>query len=206
MVKLFSNFDTDLDVKLLRHYIETYSEDDVLLVRRDKLFFVLHGIVPMVILALMVVAWLVAAFAWTPTGSGMNLMKNITIWSILAVLILFWGKRILMNAIDYELDFAIATPQELVSYEQTGFFKRQAQTVGVSKIKTVTVKKWGIWNSLFNVWRIIVLSEGDKEWNGDIEIYFVHNPDKVAQQMKDIFNTNTGDGESIVADPAKLVS
>ena len=189
MVKVLSNFDTELDIKLFDQCVLKYADDEVLLIRRDNLFFVFHVIVPAVCFVILTIALLAVMYFWTFDGA-INDYKNKIILFFRFLLFLVFMKNVLTNAIDFKLDFAIATPCEVIAYEQTWFLNRSWQTVESQKIKTVTVNKNGIFNSLFNVGDIIILSEGDKSGNWDIELEFIHNPDKVAQQMKEIFNNH----------------
>jgi uncharacterized membrane protein YdbT with pleckstrin-like domain len=71
------------------------------------------------------------------------------------------GFKLLKRFIDYKMDFAIITPKEIVSYNQTGIFSRSSRSLDVDKIKTISVDKKGLLRSIFNFGSIIFLSEGD---------------------------------------------
>jgi len=61
--------------------------------------------------------------------------------------------------IDYVLDFTLITPEEAISYNQTGILNRRVKTMQTEKIKTVSVQKSGLLFSLFDNGDIIIFAE-----------------------------------------------
>jgi len=61
--------------------------------------------------------------------------------------------------LDYILDFTIVTPEELISYNQTGILKRRIRTLQTEKIKTATVDKAGFWFSVFDIGNLEFFAE-----------------------------------------------
>ncbi len=95
-----------------------------------------------------------------------------------------WWK-VLKLYIDYKMDFTVVTPEKIVTYNQTWFFNRGSRSIDTEKIKTITVDKNWIMKSIFNYWTIIILTEWDTE-NGDVTLYYVHNPDIVQKRISDL--------------------
>lgn len=91
--------------------------------------------------------------------------------------------------IDYEMDYAIVTPDEVTFHNQSGFFDRDVRTIETEKIKTVKVSKHGLWKSLFNYGSLIVITEGDDSGT-DIELYYVTDPDRTASKVSHIIDIN----------------
>jgi hypothetical protein len=94
--------------------------------------------------------------------------------------------RISDKVLNYYLDFTIITPQEIVQYDQKWFFSRPMKTVAANKIKTISIRKWGVLQSIFNFWTLMFLSEWDEQGRWDIEIYFVHKPEEKKEQIRNI--------------------
>lgn len=183
-MKLLSNFDTDLDEKIYQEQISLYGEDKMMMIYRDKAFFVFFILIPIILVVILyiILLWFcIEADLWDETLNGLKWL----IWLLLMVIgIFYFGWKILKKFIDYRMDFAIVNPKEVLSYNQTWLFTRTARTIDSKKIKTITVDKKWIINSIFNLWTIKFLSEWDSWWNGDIELYFVYDPDSVKSKLK----------------------
>jgi hypothetical protein len=52
--------------------------------------------------------------------------------------------------LDYTMDFVIVNPIALIRYNQEGFFKRISKTFDLKDIRSTSVRKSGIIDSLFN--------------------------------------------------------
>ena len=91
--------------------------------------------------------------------------------------------RVTLNYINYLLDYTIITPRLIMSYNQTGIFKRQVRTIDTDKIKAITVSGKTIWQSLFNYGSVVFLSEGDDDDYGDIVLHFLQNPNALRDEV-----------------------
>ena len=49
--------------------------------------------------------------------------------------------RICHRYVDFQMDFLIVTPKEIIKYDQQGILSRMSENLAVDKIKTMTVKK-----------------------------------------------------------------
>jgi hypothetical protein len=184
-MKLFSNFDTRLDQEVYAKYISKFPKDKIILIYRDKIFFILFILLPLVFYILFIITLLLIWFWINLWDDILNMIKwwviiMFLIWSLFSV----W-RWILKKLIDYHMDFCIVTPWEIVSYNQSWLFTRQTRSLDIDKLKTITVKKNSILWSIFNYWILIFLSEWDNH-SGDIELYYIFNPDDVKNRIKDI--------------------
>jgi hypothetical protein len=60
------------------------------------------------------------------------------------------------------MDFAIITPRQIVSYEQSGIFKRSSISLDLTNLRSINEEKDGILKSIFNYGTIVFFSEGDR--------------------------------------------
>jgi len=98
----------------------------------------------------------------------------VTMVSLWLLIIIF---PLIGRYIEFKMDFAVVTPNMLITYDQQGVFKRQIRTINTQNIKTISVeKKWFIY-SLFNNGDIVFLSEWDMK-HGDIKFEYLYKPEK----------------------------
>lgn len=183
-MKIFSNFDTQFKYNLYNKFVQKYWKDNVIIITRDKIFLYLHVLLPSILYLILLIFLFLIWFLWD--WESFNNIK----WVIIFILIFFtfipFAYKIIKRLIDYYMDFAIITPREIVAYNQTWIFSRDSRSIDVDKIKSITIdKKWFI-NSLFNFWSIVFLSEWSDDWNWDIKLDFVHNPDLVRHKIIDL--------------------
>lgn len=187
-MRIFSNFDTELDERLYKEYSERYWKENVHVVFRAQIFLLLTIIFPSL---LFIFLFLVAAILlyYMDLWDWLNITKWAFYFILFFVSFIIFGWKMLKNFIDYKMDFAIIAPWEIVAYNQIGIFSRAARTLDVDKLKTISVDKRWILNSFFNYWDINFLSEWDESWDGDINFKFVYDPDDVKLRIKEIIWT-----------------
>ena len=84
----------------------------------------------------------------------------LSIQIVLTIMIILWFMpSITKQYMNYKLDFAIITPIELISYNQSNLFTRSSKTIKTNNIKTISLDKSGILKSVFNYGTLIFLSE-----------------------------------------------
>ncbi len=184
-MKLFSNFDTTYHIKVFNKAKKEYWKDKVLMVQRDKIYFVLNVLMPLLSFFILFLLFLIIALVWDWGGIG-NKIKWALFWIVFGPGFLIVAWRALRKYIDYKLDFALITPYQVSFYNQQGIFSRQLRTLDVDKIKTITVEKAGLLRSLFNFWSIVFLSEGDMDGRWSWMLNYIHAPEKLKEKIKDI--------------------
>ena len=184
-MKLLSNFDTTYHLKVFEKAKKEYGKDNVLLVQRDKIYFILNVVLPLLGFFLLFLIFLVIALVWDWGGTG-NKIK----WALFVIVFvpsfLIVAGRALKKYIDYKLDFALITPYQVSFYNQQGIFSRNLRTLDVDKIKTITVEKKGFLRSLFNFGSIVFLAEGDMEGRGSGMLNYINAPERLKEKIKDI--------------------
>ena len=183
-MKILSNFDTNLSYELYNKYAEKYWQDNVLIVFRCKIYLFLYVLIPafFTILILVVLFWI---FYWI---DFVGTEKWYAFWIISMFVFILTSWKLLKRYIDYKMDFSITTPDNVIYYEQTGFFTRESRTLNVDRIKSISVEKDWILRSLFNFWNIKVLSEWDISDTWHIHICYIYDPDARKWEMQKILN------------------
>lgn len=186
---ILSTFDTKFQNQILQKSIDEYWVENVIHIRKSKLFLRFYVIFP----------W----FAWFVTLIGILSLVVLFIpsyltWLIVALVVIIviarlipWYK-ILKYWFDYYMDFSIITPQTFIMYDQTWFLKRTSKVIDLTHIRSVSVEKSWFVDSIFNNWNIVVLSEwsdlsGVRESKTDPwKIYFryVKNPEYYADRIQ----------------------
>jgi uncharacterized membrane protein YdbT with pleckstrin-like domain len=191
-MKIFSNFDTRAPLESYKLALAEFGADKVIFVRRDRIYLTFFVVLPSVVVWLILVtAFLIRLNVFN--GTFLGLVGNIVfsvIFVIIAIMVLI---RIIMNYINYLLDYTIITPHLITSYNQTGLFKRQIRTIDTDKIKAITVSSKSFWQSLFNYWSVVFLSEWDEEDYGDIVLHFLNDPNRLKDEVVRVINLERDD-------------
>ena len=89
------------------------------------------------------------------------------------------------------MDFAVVTPKSFLMYNQTWFFKRSSKAIDMNHIRSVYVRKAWFFNSIFNNWHIIVLTEWSawnpkEDWNNpwEVEFRYVYHPEYYSNRIQ----------------------
>lgn len=179
-----STFDPWLKQKELQNNKNKFGKDNVMLVQRSLLFAIIKIGIPFIfsLLILWLILWLteivdktgaVLTYVWLPL-------------TILIVVVMVY--RLSKVYIDYTMDFTIVTPEQIVSLDQDFLLSRKTQSMQTSKIKTVTINKSWLLYSIFNNGDISFLSEWDQSL-GEINLFWIHNPEKVKKRVLEIVDT-----------------
>ncbi|OQB41810.1 MAG: hypothetical protein BWY04_00604 [candidate division CPR1 bacterium ADurb.Bin160] len=85
------------------------------------------------------------------------LIKHIStswlLWSLIVLSCFLWiapNIKTLQYFLDYEMDFIVVNPRSFIRYDQDGLFQRVSKTIDLKKIRSISVRKRGFWNSIFN--------------------------------------------------------
>lgn len=252
-MKIFTNFDTNLDIKTFNKAINEFWNNNVLLVKRHPLFLIKAFIFWLIILLLFtawlylnyflyknsldfffifsffhviwILIWLVILFhniirhlftykEFIYNNKDIkyielkkfdlflistfilftyyviilildiyfldrnNLVNNyyfiFFIQFVINIISLYFIIKIIYRFIDFEMDFFIITHSNIESFDQEWLFKRNTVTINTSYIRSITVKKKWLINSIFNIWSLIVLSEWDNDHNWEIKFNYIH--------------------------------
>lgn len=108
---------------------------------------------------------------------------NTVMTVVLVVIGLFTLVKTIANYINYLLDYTIVTPRLIISYNQTGLFKKQVRTLDTDKVKAITVSGKNMFQSIFNYWSVVFLSEGDDNDYWDITLRFLRSPNRLREEV-----------------------
>ena len=170
-MKIFSTFDTKFKHKSLVEKKEKYGQDKVHLLEKSSFFLLKNIIIPffVIIILTLLSGYILSEYLKTPPIVNIIIMSGILLMGVLYA-------AIIKHYIDYKMDYCIVTPDEIILTEQSGLFNRWIRTLDITKVKSISVQKHDLFNSLFNNWAIIFMSEGDDKL-GEIVLEYIHNPE-----------------------------
>ncbi len=183
-MKIFSSFDTNLQQESYEEYVTKYGEDNVLIVKRWSLYFSIKVLTRLFygILIQLSVLWCIYFLIW---------YKDINIYVII-ISIIFWLPLYIIalsNYIDYKMDYAIFTPDEVIFVEQINIFNREIKSLDVAKIKSITTRKKNLFFSLFDSGLLTIISEwNEKLW--EIVLNYVYKLEHVKKKIHEIIIQN----------------
>lgn len=189
MVKILSNFDTNLDDIAVQEAAEEFGKDQVCFVRRDRIYVLLKIIIPVFIRLIMAWLLLALAYTWWVREAVWNLFSSF-IWIIVLITWSILARKVIWKVIDYYMDFTIITPKTITAYDQNWIFTRNTRSLEISKIKSIRVMKEGIFRSLFNFGTIVFFSEGD-ETMWDIRLNYISAPQNLNKKLAEILKLNS---------------
>ena len=186
-MKIFSSFDTDFKKQILDREIEKYGKNNVYVISHGKFYYYFYLIVPAIFLLVGSIFYFVMLYYLANDIAGdwksYVYITGIIVFFVAIIPVLI---KLLKKYIDYILDFLVVTPDSLIHYNQEWIFTRRWRTVDVEKIKTISVNKDGILRSLFDFWNIVILTEWDEKWAGEINFAFIDRPDDVKFRILEI--------------------
>ena len=78
--------------------------------------------------------------------------------------------KVMRFMVDYKMDFLLVTPREIMKYDQTWIFNREAEKLHTDHIKSISLSKKWILGSFFDVGSLTFLAEWQTE-KGDITMH-----------------------------------
>lgn len=189
-MKIFSSFDTNFKQEVIDREKDKYWNNYFKVVSHGRFYYHFFIILPTVFAIFWAIAYLIILFMlWWGIPEDFKTMYYVFWLIIFFIIFVPLAFRILKKYIDYILDFFVATPRNIIYYNQEWILNRKWRTIDIDKIKTITVKREWILRSIFNFWNIVILTEWDEKWEWEIDISFIDDPDKVKNNIFDIINS-----------------
>lgn len=192
-MKIFSNFDTWLAASLLKEAQEKYGVENVLFVRRDKVYLFIRLWLPVILRVF--ISFVLLYFYYGIVGSQSFfsdivwiIVWTIEIWLTLYLLFFFWHKLL-----DYYMDYVIITPRQIVVFDQDWILKRETRSLDPSKIKTINISSAWLMGSIFNFGSIVFLAEWDRE-HGDIKLNYIYRPVMLRERIEELIDRTVREG------------
>lgn len=187
---LISTFDPKFKKQLLAKSKEEFGESNVIFIKKSYLFLCVKVLLPLILRLSVLTTLITCCIVYIPW-----------LWLRIALCVIIWWwfaapwYTILKHFLDYEMDFAVVTPKSFLRYNQTWFFKRSSKAIDMKHIRSVYVKKAWFFNSIFNNWHIIVLTEWSSEvvkedWNNpwEVEFRYVYNPEHFSNRIQKLLS------------------
>jgi len=187
---IISTFDPKFKKQLLAKSKEEFGESNVIFIKKSHLFLCVKVLLPLILRLSVLVTLITCCVIYVPWVWLRITLCVIVLWLFAAP----WY-TILKHFLDYEMDFAVVTPKSFLRYNQTWFFKRSSKAIDMKHIRSVYVKKAWFFNSIFNNWHIIVLTEWSadvvkEDWNNpwEVEFRYVYNPEQYSNRIQKLLS------------------
>lgn len=167
-MRILSNFDTGLEYKLRQEYTEMFGGDHVITIHKSRLYYYRYIGTPLFGYLIL----LCVGFYFFYTYEPLPVWVQIAFWAIYTLLFLLVVRKVSRRYVDYKMDFLIVTPHEVIKYDQSGVFSRNIEKLHANKLKSISIQKSWLLNSLLDIWSIVFMSEWDNE-QGDIEMDYI---------------------------------
>lgn len=188
-MKIFSNFDTSLAKRLHEEAVQKYGVENVIFVRRDPIYVYLKVYLPVIVR--LVFTLIIGFFVSTNVDIQESLWTAIAwfIALVLLLLLIYVIRVAITKYIDYQMDYMIITPRQVIAYDQEGIFDRFTKSLDLSKIKSIHERKKWIMCSLFNYWSLLFFSEWDDQ-TGDITMNYISSPIAMKDKISKLIDEN----------------
>ena len=188
---IISTFDPRFKKQLLEKSKEEFWEWNVVYIKKSHLFLCVKVLLPFILWFSVLVTLITCAILYIPWTWLRITTCVIVIWAFAAP-----GYKILKYFLDYEMDFAVVTPKSFLRYNQTWFFKRSSKAIDMKHIRSVYVRKAWFFNSIFNNWHIIVLTEWSagnpkEDWDNpwEVEFRYVYHPEYYSNRIQKLLES-----------------
>jgi len=194
-MSIISTFDPKFKKQLLEKSKEEFWEWNVVYIKKSHLFLCVKVLLPFILWFSVLVTLVTCAILYIPWTRLIITACVIVVWAFAAP----WYK-ILKYFLDYEMDFAVVTPKSFLRYNQTWFFKRSSKAIDMKHIRSVYVRKAWFFNSIFNNWHIIILTEWSawnpkEDWNNpwEVEFRYVYHPEYYSNHIQKLLENIQSD-------------
>lgn len=188
---ILSSLDLRFKTKTFNEYVSQYWRENIILIKKSKYFLWTKILIPftfwtsLLVLALIFLVKYVSDYVpWL-------------FWSLIVLSIFLWivlNAKVIKYFLDYKMDFIILNPRSFIRFDQDGLFKKVSKTIDLRKVRSISVRKMWFWNSLFNNWTLVIVSEWwEAEEDAKLrawEIMFndVYNPEAYNKKINDFLN------------------
>jgi hypothetical protein len=189
-MSLLSTFNPSFQRKTIKENVELYWADNVINIKKSRLFLWTKIIIPFTFWTILFIVWLIFFSS--------KLEVNWFLWFVIFLFVFLWlipSKRAIKYYLDYKMDFIIVNPRAFMRYDQDWFLKTISKTIDLKKIRSVSVRKKWFFNSIFNNWTLIVLSEwweyekDAKMRAGEVVFTNVYNPELYNKKINDLLSS-----------------
>ena len=190
-MSIISTFDPKFKKQLLEKSKEEFWEWNVVYIKKSHLFLCVKVLLPFILWFSVFVTLVTCAILYIPWTWLRITSCVVVLWAFAIP----WYK-ILKYFLDYEMDFAVVTPKSFLRYNQTWFFKRSSKAIDMKHIRSVYVRKAWFFNSIFNNWHIIILTEWSawnpkEDWNNpwEVEFRYVYHPEYYSGRIQKLLES-----------------
>lgn len=186
---ILSTFDRNYRKKSINEAIKKFWPANVIVLRKSKYFLWTKSVIPFLIRTILLLIIIIFLFKYIQVQRFLIMSISIFVASRISLNI-----KVVKNLLDYTMDFIIVTPRSFVRYDQEWLFKRLSKTIDLKKIRSISIRKRGFRNSIFNNGTLIVLSEwweaeqNEKFKAGEIVFRYLYDPEHYNQKINDFLS------------------
>ena len=185
---IISTFDPKFQKKTIGKNKERYWSDNIIHIRKSKLFLWMKIMIPSIFLTSLLIVLLTFVLMYID-------IERLTITLIIIVLVgwMMPMSKVVKLYLDFKMDFVVVNPRSLIRYNQEWFFKRITKTIDLKDVRSTSVRKSGVVNSIFNNGELVILSEAGWEGTettraGEIVFRYVYHPDLRNSQINKLLS------------------
>lgn len=189
-MSILSTFNPRFQKKLLKENIELYWIENVIHIKKSRLFLWFKVLLPFIFWTTLVVV----PFIFFSSKIQVNwFLWFVIIWLIFLRLIPI--TKVIKYYIDYMMDFMIVNPRSFMRYDQEWLFKTASKIIDLKKVRSISVRKKWFFSSIFNNWTLIILSEwwefeqDQKMRAGEIVFNYLYNPELCNEKINDLLTS-----------------
>jgi hypothetical protein len=186
MVKILSSFDTELKNRLYTQSVQTFWEENVILIVKSIIFLLITIWIPVFFYVLLAASGVILIYFVFYEFLDMETVFRIASAFAVLLLISVWISA-LYRYIDYTMSYFLITPKNLIMYKQLWIFTRQSKSVELTDVKSIKVDKKWIFNSLFDMWTIVFVLEWSEN-ETELRIDYILSPEAMRERVVKIMN------------------
>ncbi|HPC34923.1 MAG TPA: hypothetical protein PLP73_04585 [Candidatus Absconditabacterales bacterium] len=188
---ILSSLDLRFKKKTVNEFVSQYGQENVIVVKKSKFFLWTKVLIPFTFWTSLFIISLVLIIKYIFDYSSW------LFWSTFVLSIFLWivlNARVIKYYLDYKMDFIVVNPRSFIRFDQDGLFKKVSKTIDLRKVRSISVRKIGFWNSLFNNGTLVIVSEGGEAEEdaklraGEIVFNDVYNPEAYDKKINDFLN------------------
>lgn len=193
-MRIFHNFDTELKINEYKECVEKFWQQRVLLIERCFPYWFFKWYV-VVFFYLIVLVWVVFVMLWVYKYSEIVFYA---LSAFLFVLTFIFVRYIIDTYLHYKMDFALVTPDEIITYSQKWFLDSSYKSLPLGKIRSIkSYRSRFLWN-IFWYWDIVFVSDwsselahpdGEEFWSWKVILTYVSKPNQIKKIIMDIANS-----------------
>jgi membrane protein YdbS with pleckstrin-like domain len=185
-VRIFSNFDTKFKEKVIAKRLESFQQEELIVITRSHFYFLFRVVLPLVLLLTLAVGMFL--FFQRYSISGYVFFALALVW-----LLVIWF-RVVHKLLKYLYDFTIIDPLGVTTYKQKGILRSFLKQIPANRIRSIQICRNNILENIFAYGSLDILTDFADNmhiWEEDespsvIGMTYVDQPYKMKTKITDL--------------------